>query len=92
MKVICAWCGKVIQDGPDEPVSHGICLDCRIAYEPEPEENPPADDFFGMMIWLMKGWFYVSLLFFSGFCAVVLLAELLHWLTGGWFPSLMPSP
>jgi len=29
MKVICAWCGKVLQDGdPKEPISHGICSKC----------------------------------------------------------------
>ena len=31
MKVICAWCEKVIRDGEvvDGQVSHGICDDCR---------------------------------------------------------------
>lgn len=31
MKVICAWCGKVIQEGePDKDgkVSHGACKEC----------------------------------------------------------------
>ena len=28
MKVICAWCGKVLQEG-DEPISHGICPECK---------------------------------------------------------------
>jgi hypothetical protein len=28
MKVICAWCKKVMKDGT-EPASHGICPPCR---------------------------------------------------------------
>jgi len=28
VKVICAWCRAVIKDGPDEPVSHGMCPAC----------------------------------------------------------------
>lgn len=28
MKTVCAWCGSVISDGND-PISHGICQDCR---------------------------------------------------------------
>ncbi len=28
MKVVCAWCRKVMKDGPDNPVSHGICEAC----------------------------------------------------------------
>ncbi len=29
MRTLCAWCGKVLVDGPEEAVSHGICPDCR---------------------------------------------------------------
>ena len=32
MKIVCAWCGKVIKetdtDDKNEEVSHGICPDC----------------------------------------------------------------
>jgi len=29
-KIVCAWCGKVLQDGDNERlVSHGICEDCE---------------------------------------------------------------
>ena len=28
MKTICAWCGKLLKDGPDKPVSHGMCREC----------------------------------------------------------------
>ena len=32
MKKICAWCRCVLQDGPAEPVSHGICAGCAERY------------------------------------------------------------
>lgn len=30
MRIICAWCGKVMVPGPDEyvEISHGICDEC----------------------------------------------------------------
>ena len=31
MRIVCAWCGKIIKEGtgePDENVSHGICTKC----------------------------------------------------------------
>ena len=29
MKVVCAWCGATIKDGPtDKGISHGICEEC----------------------------------------------------------------
>ena len=28
MKTICAWCKKIITDGPEEVASHGICEAC----------------------------------------------------------------
>lgn len=28
MRTVCAWCDGLIKDGPAEPLSHGICLDC----------------------------------------------------------------
>lgn len=27
MKVICAWCGKTVEEG-DGLISHGMCADC----------------------------------------------------------------
>ena len=29
MKIICAWCKKVLKDGLDNQISHGICNDCK---------------------------------------------------------------
>lgn len=28
LRRVCAWCGRVMQEGPAQPVSHGICVDC----------------------------------------------------------------
>jgi len=28
MRTICAWCGKVLREGPGDRVSHGICRRC----------------------------------------------------------------
>jgi hypothetical protein len=33
MKTICTWCDRVLQDGPAEPVSHGICPACVDCWE-----------------------------------------------------------
>ncbi len=27
-RVVCAWCRTIIQDGPEAPVSHGLCVAC----------------------------------------------------------------
>jgi hypothetical protein len=33
MKVICAWCNGVMKDDPaNQPVSHGICLECSFNF------------------------------------------------------------
>jgi hypothetical protein len=49
MKVVCAWCGKLIRDGL-EPISHGICPVCveselrnhNSMHGLPPEQTPPA--------------------------------------------------
>ena len=30
-KVVCAWCGGLMQDGNSEHVSHGMCQTCAAA-------------------------------------------------------------
>ncbi len=27
MKIVCAWCERILEDGPP-PVSHGMCTSC----------------------------------------------------------------
>lgn len=29
MRVVCAWCGKIIEAG-DGPISHGVCEPCVV--------------------------------------------------------------
>jgi hypothetical protein len=38
-RIMCAWCGSVIQEGP-EPVSHGMCPDCFVRLYFEPPVDP----------------------------------------------------
>lgn len=38
MRVICAWCGRVMVDGPD-PTTHGICRSCALRVG-SPEADP----------------------------------------------------
>lgn len=34
MRVICAWCEKVLRDGdPRLPISHGMCPCCKEKFE-----------------------------------------------------------
>lgn len=31
MKIVCAWCNALIQEG-DEPISHGMCPQCFVKH------------------------------------------------------------
>jgi len=44
MKIQCAWCRKVIKDG-SPPISHTICLTCKIKLEEETDEYIRKNDF-----------------------------------------------
>ena len=35
IKVVCAWCDKVLRDGNHPDVSHGICAKCAEELEEE---------------------------------------------------------
>lgn len=39
LRRVCAWCGRVMQEGPTEPVSHGICVECAARTGVFPVEN-----------------------------------------------------
>ena len=28
MKKICAWCNKLLNNGDEEPITHGMCAEC----------------------------------------------------------------
>jgi len=39
MRVICAWCKKIIKEGSTENgISHGICVECKKGCDKEIEE------------------------------------------------------
>lgn len=36
MKIVCAWCGAILQDGNSNGQrSHGICVSCAVEFEVE---------------------------------------------------------
>lgn len=34
LRVVCAWCSRLMKDGPPDPVSHGLCPECEAVYFP----------------------------------------------------------
>jgi len=39
MRRVCAWCSRVMHEGPPAPVSHGICVECAARTGVFPIEN-----------------------------------------------------
>jgi hypothetical protein len=79
MRTLCAWCGKVIKDGPEKTVSHGICEDCIIQVD-EPKwkkHEPPPEYFCEMVAWWMKSLLIGSILFNLVFWILFLAAKAL---------------
>ncbi len=86
MRMICAWCKKVIQKGPEKPVSHGMCRRCARRMEREHEAScgfirDPSSYVMDKVI--------VSAIFAAFLLLTVLLVEGLHWITGGKTPSFL---
>ena len=87
MKVICAWCKKVIRDSPEEIVSHGICETCeeRVANGIEPHQPEAFSDCFTFV----ERQLLFAFVCFAFVFLVILAAEGLHYLTGGKVPQLI---
>jgi hypothetical protein len=98
MKIVCAWCGKVLRDDSEEEVSHGICRECydrevRPVIESQAEAKaekafkPPPPEF----DWLdfLHRQMVFSLTLGSLFLLIVLAAEGLHRISGGKLPALI---
>ena len=100
-KIVCAWCGRILEEGPDEKISHAICPECfEREVEPikerqrQPEKLgkqfalPTPEEFRGPFSYierqLLLGFALVVLFFL-----VVMMAEGLHYLTGGKVPELI---
>jgi hypothetical protein len=80
MKTICAWCGKVIKDGPEKTVSHGVCEDCviRVTEPKQEEDRQPPTDFCERVAWWVECLFMGSILFNLVFWILVLVVKALH--------------
>jgi len=86
MKMICAWCKKVIRKGPEEPVSHGMCSQCarRMEREYEASYGYIRDESSYVMDKVL-----VFAIFVAFLLLIILLAEGLHWATNGKTPSFL---
>lgn len=44
MKVVCAWCPKVLHEDDDNgPASHGMCPSCKVKFMEDLREDRPED-------------------------------------------------
>ncbi|MEI8233812.1 MAG: hypothetical protein WCH57_03905 [Verrucomicrobiota bacterium] len=84
MKLICAWCKKVIRDGPEEPISHGICPECARRVTSARSE-PPACQPSRWEEW-MTGNFLLLLLLALFWLMAALFSQGLHFLSNGKIP------
>jgi len=94
MKTICAWCGKVTLDGPEETHSHGICEECEKifqdefrGYRPEPKKfrHEPEE----IRHSFVEEHIMFSLIIGSIFMVILLASAGLHYITGGYVPDLL---
>jgi len=96
MKLVCAWCQKVIRDGPEEPVSHGICPECarRTTHRlGAPLYSPDPGHF-----WTKHAMGSFLLIFLAGllWLLAALFSEGLHFVSSGKIPRFiswdLPAP
>ncbi len=87
MKVVCAWCKKVIRDSPEEIVSHGICETCEKRMARDIIGRPPGN--FSDWSTFVERQLLCALVCFTFVFLVILAAEGLHSLTGGKVPQLI---
>jgi len=97
MKVVCAWCKKVLRESPEEIVSHGICEACEKHVARDIGGHPP-EEFSGWFPFVERQLFFTFVCFALIFL-IVLVSEELHYLTGGkvpqlieWQPNKLPHP
>ena len=81
MKVVCAWCKKVIRESPEEIVSHGICEKCEKRMVRD-IVDPPPEEFSGWFTFMERQVFSAFVCFALIFLGI-LAVEGLHYLTGG---------
>ena len=57
MKIICVRCGKVVQAGPKETVSRGLCDDCLVRVADKPKErNKTVDTLWILTLGIFAVW------------------------------------
>jgi hypothetical protein len=83
MKLICAWCKKVIRDGPENPPSHGICPECARRVT---TRNDPATCRLSPREGRMMGHLILAILIVLLWLLAVLCSEGLHFASGGKIP------
>ena len=44
VKVVCSWCKKVMKEGPEDRVSHGVCEECLEKHFPETGEEKSKEE------------------------------------------------
>lgn len=94
MKLVCAWCQKVIREGPGKTVSHGICPECarrvtrRVSASPYCRGTYGSDRLWGSLVFIVLA----GLLWLLA----ALASEGLHWASGGRVPRFvrweLPQP
>jgi len=100
-KIVCAWCGRILEEGPEEKISHAICPECfEREVEPFKERQrqpakrkkqfalPPPEEFRGPFSCL-ESQLLLGFALFVLFFLVAMMAEGLHQLTGGKVPELI---
>jgi len=58
MKKVCAWCRTVLEAGTglgDQPISHGICVDCSVLLEHDTETLGMFLDSLGLPVLVIDG-------------------------------------
>ncbi len=83
MKTICAWCQCVIREGPEQPVSHGVCKRC--AKRITQAESEKYRDHYSYV----ADQCFFAVIAVAFFFLIILAVEGLHWFTGGKTPSFL---
>ena len=87
MKVVCAWCKKVLRESSEEIVSHGICAECEKHVVRDIVGYPPEE--FSNEFTFVERHLLFAFVCFTPLFLVVLASEGLHYLTGGEVPQLI---
>jgi len=88
MKLVCAWCKRVIRDGPEKTVSHGICPKCEGWVGSQRGHSGPCPG--GDLPRRFQVKLFLSLAMSLLLGLALLISEGLHFVSGGKIPRFMP--